>query len=160
FGLDAPTVMDLGVLRGGAAAGTWKLRVQDVFAGDVGTLQSWSLVLQFAGDSPAPERPTTTDPLRHIIPVVSHIVGQLGVTWTSDVRLFNRTATTQIATLIFTPSGHDGTIDFAALKFAVAPQQIVTIEDVAAQMQMLGSGQLEIDGDVVASSRIHGGGYE
>src|ERR1051326_3784665 len=158
FGIDAATSSPLDVLRGMSAAGTWKLRVQDVFAGDAGTLQSWSLVLQFAGDAPLSARPTSQ--LRRFIPVVAHIDGAGGVTWTSDVRLFNRTSSTQTATLVFTPSGHDGRTDFAALKFAVAPQQIVTVEDVVAQMQMRGGGQLEIDGDVVASSRIHGGGYE
>ena len=158
FGLDAASASSLDVFHGMSAVGEWKLRVRDLFAGDVGRLQSWSLVVQFAGDAPLTTRPTSS--LRQIIPVVAHIAGAGGITWTSDVRLFNRTSTAQLITLIFTPSGHDGTTDFTALKFHVGPQQFVTVDDVVAQMQMLGSGQLEVDGDVVASSRIHGGGYE
>src|SRR5262249_32796294 len=92
--------------------------------------------------------------------VVAHIAGAGGIVWTSDVRLFNRASSVQTATLIFTPSGHDGTIDFAAFKVSVDPQQVVTILDIVTQFAQLGSGQPEIDGDVVASSRLHGGGYE
>jgi subtilisin-like proprotein convertase family protein len=156
FGLDAPSASSLDVLHGISAAGTWTLRVQDVFPGDAGSLQHWNLVLRFAGDQPLAERPS--DLVRQTVPVVAHIVGAAGVTWTSDVRLFNRSNATKTATLIFTPSGHDGTTDFAALKFSVDARQVVAIDDVVAQMQMIGSGQLEIDGDVVVTTRINGGG--
>jgi len=158
FGLDAPSASSLDVLHGLSALGQWKLRVQDMFATDVGTLRSWGLVIQFAGDAAATIRPTSST--RRIIPVVSHITGAGGITWTSDVFLANSRTSAVDATLIFTPSQHDGTIDFATLKFHVDAGQSVTIADVVAQMRMLGSGQLEIDGDVLSGSRIHGGGYE
>ena len=158
FGLDAASASSLDVLHGMSAAGEWKLRVQDMFVTDIGTLRSWGLVIQFEGDVPVEARPTSST--RRIIPVVSHIVGVGGITWTSDVCLFNPRVNAIDATLIFTPSQHDGRFDFAALKFHVEGGQVVMITDVVAQMRMLGSGQLEVDGDIVSSSRIHGGGYE
>jgi subtilisin-like proprotein convertase family protein len=143
-------------LHGASAAGTWKLRVQDVFANDAGALVSWSLMLEFTGDVPLTSRPSSTS--AKFIPIVAHISDAGGLEWTSDVHLFNRGSSAATVTLIFTPSGRDGTTDFAALKYIVDPQQVVTIEDVVAQMQMIGSGQLEIDGDVIANSRIHADG--
>jgi len=155
FGIDAMAASSLDVLHGMSALGTWKLRVQDVFAGDVGKLEHWNLILQFAGSVPLTTRPSSTE--RLIIPVVSHITGAGGITWTSDVKFVG---IGDDVTLVFTPSGHDGRTDFAVLKFATNKGEVVTVTDVVAQMGMFGSGQLEIQDALLAMSRIHGGGWE
>jgi subtilisin-like proprotein convertase family protein len=154
FGIDAQPASSLDVLHGISAAGTWKLRVQDVFASDVGRLVSWSLVLQFAGDVPLVSRPAAT--ARQIIPAVAHLAG-----YVSDVRLLNRGARTTTVTLIFTPSNADGTQAFAAMKVSIEPQQVVRLDDVLTQLHLIGLGQLEIQSDtndVIATSRTSLGG--
>jgi subtilisin-like proprotein convertase family protein len=154
FGIDAQPASSLDVLHGISAAGTWKLRVQDVFAGDTGKLVSWSLVLQFAGDAPFASRPAAA--VRRIIPAVAHIAG-----YVSDVRLLNRGTRTTTVTLIFTPSNADGTQAFAAMKVSIEPQQVVRIDDVLTQLHLTGLGQLEIQSDtndVIATSRTSLGG--
>jgi subtilisin-like proprotein convertase family protein len=154
FGIDAQPASSLDVLHGISAAGTWKLRVQDVFEGDTGTLVSWCLVLQFAGDAPFASRPAAA--VRRIIPAVAHLAG-----YVSDVRLLNRGTRTTTVTLIFTPSNADGTQTFAAMKVSIDPQQVVRIDDVLTQLHLIGLGQLEIQSetnDVIATSRTSLGG--
>jgi hypothetical protein len=76
----------------------------------------------------------------------------------SDVQLFNRSDSPAQVTAIFTPSGVDGTTNFAAVKIELAPNQIVALYDVVGDvMQSGGTGQLELTGadDVLAMSRTY-----
>jgi hypothetical protein len=123
------------------------LTVRDVFAGNVGTLASWALVIRFAGDQPLVARPFTFG-ARRIIPVVAHLNGAAGAVYRSDLVLFNRAASPQSVTAILTPSGADGTTTFAAVKLQVAPGEVVTIRDVVPTLfATSGSGALELQGD-------------
>jgi subtilisin-like proprotein convertase family protein len=147
FGLDAPAVDSLDVFSGQPANGTWKLVVSDVYAGDVGALQGWSLLIDFAGDAPLARRPTTTA-ARLIIPVVAHTIGAAGTQYRSDVYLLNRGSRDTTATLILTPSGADGTTTFAAMKVTIAAGQTMLFSDVVATVfASSGIGSLEIQGD-------------
>ncbi|HSP35052.1 MAG TPA: proprotein convertase P-domain-containing protein [Thermoanaerobaculia bacterium] len=154
YGRDAVTLDPLDALRGRSAAGTWKLRVADLRPRDTGTVLSWGVVVQFAGDMPAATRPTNAS--RQTIPIAGRIPGALGTFFTTDVRLLNRSGRDTTATLIFTPSGADGRTEFAAIKVAVARDQVIALNDVVGGFfSTEGIGQLEIDGDVVATSRTY-----
>ncbi len=154
FGRDAIAADSLEPLRGRSAQGEWRLVVTDLRPRDAGTLLSWGVVIQFAGDEPALVRPST--PVRQTIPVAGRIPGANGTFFATDVRLLNRGARDVTATLIFTPSGADGRTDFAAVNVGVAPGQIVALNDVVGTwFGETGIGQLEIDGDVLATSRTY-----
>jgi hypothetical protein len=130
------------------------LRVADVRSRDAGTLESWALVIQFAGDAPKLERPRAAR--TQMIPVVAHLFGIGSAAWRSDLTVANVTATPQLATLIFTRSGEDGTTDFSAFDVPLAPGQTAFFEDlVAAGFFTAGSGSLEVLGDVLVSSRLY-----
>ena len=157
FGFDTLSAETLDVLRGHSARGTWKLVVADVRPRDVGTLRSWGLVIRFAGDAPANARPSTSN--SQTIPAVAHVTGVNGTTFVSDVHLFNRSTTRDAnVTLVFTPSGVDGTQSFGAMKLTIRPEQLAELDDVVAQtFRTTGTGQLEVqsDGDIVATSRTY-----
>ena len=158
FGVDLLSDQSLDVLNGRPVNGTWKLRVADVLPRDAGTLLSWSLVVQFFGDEASAARPASQAGAIFIAPV-GHAPGANGTMWRSDVRLLNRGATAANVTLIFTPSGEDGNARFGAVKLAIAPQQVVSLDDIVAEeFQTVGTGQLEITGDtanVVANARTY-----
>jgi hypothetical protein len=90
FGRDAQPAQSLDVFRGRSARGVWKLAVRDLFAGNTGTLVSWSLVVQFAGDQPLALRPTAPASARRMVPVVAHLNGANGAVFRTDVALLNR----------------------------------------------------------------------
>lgn len=166
YGVDADSAERLDAFHGRAANGRWTLTVKDLQPQNAGTLLSWSLVITFAGDVPATIRPSSFAP-RKVIAAVAHTPGALGTAWQTDVRLFNRGATTANVTAIFTRSGDEGWNHFAAVKLSIAPQQVVALDDVvAATMRTSGLGQLEFLGDtdslVVTSrtyTRANGGTY-
>jgi hypothetical protein len=137
--------------RGRSAAGTWHLIVSGG-----GVLNSWALVIRFAGDEPLQGRPGSTGP-RKTIPAVAHAAGANGTMFVSDVRLFNAGSSPANVTAIFTPSGQDGSTVFGALKLTLAPGQVIPLDDVVkATVAATGTGQLEFAGDVgdlVISSR-------
>ncbi len=155
FGVDAPTVDPLDAFNGQSAGGTWNLVVSDVYAGDVGVLQGWNLLIDFAGDAPAVTRPSTSL-LRRIIPAVAHATGAAGTAYTSDLYLLNRGSRTAELMMIFTPAGADGTSAFAAEKVSIAAAQGIALHDVvSATFGITGVGSLEIQGDlssIVATS--------
>ncbi|HSP15714.1 MAG TPA: proprotein convertase P-domain-containing protein [Thermoanaerobaculia bacterium] len=154
FGRDAVPVDSLDPLRGRSATGEWRLVVTDLRPRDAGTVLSWGLVIQFAGDEPAFLRPTAGS--RQTIPVAGRIPGANGTFFTTDVRLLNRGTRDTTVTLIFTPSGADGRSDFAAVNVAVVAGQVVALNDVIGTwFGATGIGQLEIDGDVVVTSRTY-----
>lgn len=154
FGLTAAPVESLHVLRGRSAAGTWRLVVRDQRTRDTGTLLSWGLMIQFAGDVPRTTRPR--GPKTQMIPVVAHVYGIGPSPYVSDVRIANVRAVRETATLIFTRSGEDGTTRFSAIDVALAPGQTVGFDDVVASaFGTSGSGTLEILGDVIAMSRTY-----
>lgn len=134
--------------RGRSAAGTWTLEVTG------GTLRSWSLLIQFAGDQPLAARPFSFGPRKHI-PVVAHTGGVGGTAWVSDVRLFNGGRSTANVTAVYTPDAGG----FAAVKLVIAPKQVVALNDVVrATMQSSGLGAFELQGDVadlVVTSRTY-----
>ncbi|HVR38556.1 MAG TPA: proprotein convertase P-domain-containing protein [Thermoanaerobaculia bacterium] len=152
YGIDAQPVESLDVFRGRSAQGTWTLSVVDTAILDVGTLRSWSLVIQFAGDAPSDVRPTGAP--RQTIPVIGSVYGAGALRFSSDVRLFNPRPQPQRATLIFTRG--DGA--FAAVNVNVAPKETIALDDIVVQtFYTTGIGQLEIIGDVVATSRAYSG---
>ncbi|HEX9163943.1 MAG TPA: proprotein convertase P-domain-containing protein [Thermoanaerobaculia bacterium] len=155
FGRDANPAESLDVLRGRPAAGEWRLHVSDVLPRDTGTVLSWSLVVQFVGETPgAPARPTASS--RQTIPVAGRIHGANGTFFTTDVRLLNRGARDTIATLIFTPDGADGRTEFTAVNVNVPEGNVVALNDVIGDtFGTEGIGQLEVDGDVIATSRTY-----
>lgn len=160
FGLTAIPVEALDVFRGMSAAGTWQLVVRDLRARDLGTLLSWGLEIQFAGEPPVTSRPR--DGRTQMIPVVTRVYGVGMTQFASDVRIANPSGERREAMMIFTPSGADGTVEFAALRVSLEPGQTVGFDDVVASaFATSGSGSLEILGDVVAMSRtyaLRGGG--
>ena len=154
FGRDSVPVDSLDVFKGRSARGEWHLRVRDVRPRDAGTLLSWSLVIQFAGDQPLATRPISAP--SQFIPVVGHVPGANATFFRSDVRLLNRTARDVTATLIFTPDGADGRSDFAAVNVIVPARSVVTLNDIVGEtFGTAGLGQLEIDGDVVVATRTY-----
>ncbi|MEA2488757.1 MAG: hypothetical protein QOH21_549, partial [Acidobacteriota bacterium] len=156
YGIDVAAAQPLEVLRGLSAAGTWQLRVADQRSLDTGRLLSWGLVIQFAGDAPEAERPHATGP-RQMIPVVTNVVGATGLRFTSEVRLANPSASPVTATMIFTPSAQDGRVTFSAVGVALAPGQTVAFDEVvSALFAAVGSGSLEILGDVRVASVTSG----
>ncbi len=141
-------------LRGRSAAGVWTLRVADVIFLDAGTLQSWDLIIQFAGDAPATERPRAAR--TQMIPVVAHRFGDNDTFFASDLRLGNPSNAQQTATLIFTRDGDDGRANFSAVNVVLAPGETVAYDDVVDRVfHTSGSGSLEVLGDVVAMSRTY-----
>jgi subtilisin-like proprotein convertase family protein len=153
FGLDAAPITSLAPLKGRSAAGTWTLVVTDRFAGDTGALESWSLLLQLTGDAAFESRPQLA--VRKVIPAAGHVTGVLGRQYVTDVYLFSaRNAT---LTLLFTPTGTDGTTNFSAMRVGIEGGSVVRLEDVVAQLGTTGLGQLEVasDGDFIATSRTY-----
>ncbi len=158
YGLDAQPAQPLDVLQGKPAAGTWQLRVADVLPTDRGTFLSWSLGFEFVGDGPAVSRPVTSSEKR-IIAVAGHLNGANGTRFVSDVKLFNRAGRAASVMLIYTPSGTNGNTTFAAVRAVIDPGRVVSFDDVVAnELQSVGAGQLEIQGDVaqlVITSRTY-----
>lgn len=154
YGLTATPTQSLDILRGRSAAGVWTLYVRDTRPRDVGTLLSWGLVIQFAGDAPLTARPRGAP--SQMLPIVTRVYGQDGRLFASDVRIANVSVAPVTATLIFTRSG---TSDFAALDVHVAPSQTLALDDVVdAFFHTAGSGTLEILGDVLVMSRTYASG--
>lgn len=154
FGLTAAPAESLDVLRGRSAAGTWQLVVRDLRARDLGTLLTWGVIVDFAGDAPPATRPRAAE--SQMIPVVARVYGVGLTTFASDLRIANLDDAQTTATLILTPSGADGSHDFHAIDVVLAPGQTVALDDVVASaFATTGSGSLEILGDVVAMSRTY-----
>ncbi len=154
FGLTTEPEEPLDILRGRAAAGVWQLIVRDLRTRDAGTLLSWSLLIQFAGDQPLATRPRAER--AQMIPVVAHLFGAGAIPFASDVRISNPAAERRTATLIFTRSGDDGRTSFTAIDAVVEPGQTLAFDDVVANaFHTAGSGTLEILGDVLAMSRTY-----
>ncbi|HEX6177055.1 MAG TPA: proprotein convertase P-domain-containing protein, partial [Thermoanaerobaculia bacterium] len=155
FGRDSLPVDSLDVFRGRSAMGEWRLRVVDVAFADVATVISWSLNIQFAGSTAAQARPTSTG-IRHVVPVVGNTPGANGTFYSTDLRIFNRNQRDVQTTLLFTPSGADGRVTFAAATIVIPAQRVVAFDAVVRTLFASGGlGQLEIIGDVVASTRTN-----
>ena len=153
FGRDSAPIESLDVFRGRPAAGEWRLRIIDVAFADVATVMSWSLVIQFAGDSPVDARPSATG-RRQVVPVVGRTPGANGTFFTTDLRLLNAQTREVQATLIFTPSVTDGRGEFAAVRVALSAGRTFATDDVVRNFfATAGTGQLEILGDVIVSTR-------
>ena len=154
FGLNAQPVESLDVLRGRSAQGVWKLVVRDLRTRDAGILLSWDLVLQLDAGEPPSERPQSV--FRQMIPVVAHLFGVNATRFASDVRIANVRESSRNATLIFTRSGEDGRTSFAAMNVVLAPGQTVAFDDVVDSVfQTVGSGSLEVLGEVIVMSRTY-----
>ncbi len=141
--------------RGRSAAGLWTLIVAST---QPVTLTSWSLAINFVGDTPALLRLTAAGRQKYIA-AVAHTPGANGTTFITDVRLFNRGSLPAQITAIFTPTAADGRTSFNAVKVIIAPMQIVALDDVVqATMLSAGTGQLELVGatdQVMATSRTY-----
>ncbi|HEV2722129.1 MAG TPA: proprotein convertase P-domain-containing protein, partial [Thermoanaerobaculia bacterium] len=150
FGSDIEPIEPLTIFNGKSIAGVWKLVVTDTHGNNVGRLLSWSLVVKFAGDEPLAQRPAAT---QHIV-AVAHADGADGTKWRSDLFLFNKAASATTATIIYTPSGADGTTNFGAVNVSVAPGEVAVFRDVVMQLfNTDGLGTLAIGGSVQAWSR-------
>lgn len=153
YGRTATPAQSLDVLRGRSASGEWKLLVSDRTVRDAGTLLSWGLAIQFAGEAPRTMRPH--DERTQMIPVVAHLYGQSGL-FASDVRIANPGVAHQTVMLVFTPSGGNGLERFAAVQVAIGAGQTVAFDDVVSSVfHTGGSGSLEVLGDVVVMSRTY-----
>jgi len=154
FGLTAAPVEPLDVLHGRSAAGVWRLIVRDLRPRDVGTLLSWGLVLQLEGDVPLSDRPRGEH--AQMIPVVAHLFGVNATRFASDVRVANPSTERVTATLIFTRSGENGRTSFAAMNATLEPGQTLAFDDIVdTAFHTVGSGSLEILGDVIVMSRTY-----
>jgi subtilisin-like proprotein convertase family protein len=150
YGIDADTVDRLDIFHGRSANGQWTLNVRDLQPQNNGTLISWSLGITYVGDVPATTRPASFAPRKHIA-AVAHTPGANGTSWQTDVRLFNGSNRKANVTAIFTRAGEEGWGHFAAVKLAVAPQQVMALDDVVATlMETSGVGQLEFLDDTDA----------
>ena len=141
---------DLSRFIGRSVAGTWTLEVPPA-----AKLVSWSLVVVFQGDTPAPTRPAGSG---KFIAAAGNVAGANGTHFITDVRLFNRGNSQAELTAIFTPSSANGQTTFDAIKVVLAPQQIVALNDiVGTAMQAEGNGQLELIGadNVLVMSRTY-----
>lgn len=141
-------------LNGRSAAGVWRLVVRDLRALDSGTLQSWGLILQLAGDVPLAERPRAEQ--AQMVPVVAHVFGVGATRFRSDVRIANPAAAPVTATLVFTRSIEDGRSSFAALNAVLEAGQTIAFDDIVdSAFHTVGSGSLEVLGPVVVMSRTY-----
>ena len=158
YGIDAQPFQSLEVLRGRPAAGTWQLRVADILPPDRGTLLSWELGFEFVGETPLTSRPLTSGERRHIA-VAGHVNGANGTRFVTDVRVFNRGDEPARITIVYTPTGANGNVSFAAVHAVIDPGRVVAFDDIVSnELQSVGIGQLEIQGDVeelVITSRTY-----
>jgi hypothetical protein len=91
-----------------------------------------------------------------MIPVVAHVFGVGATRFASDVRIANPSTSAVTATLIFTRSGEDGRTSFSAIDAMLAPRQTLAFDDVVdSAFHTVGSGSLEVLGDVVVMSRTY-----
>ncbi|MBK5259228.1 MAG: proprotein convertase P-domain-containing protein [Thermoanaerobaculia bacterium] len=154
YGREVVPPDSLAVLRGRPARGEWRLGVSDNGFRDEGEVLSWSLIIQFAGEQPLDQRPSAE--ARQFIPAIAHNPGLNGTFFRSDVRLFNRGSRETVTTLVFTPAGAEGRIDFGAVKVVVPAEGVVALDDIVRGLfGTAGSGQLEILGDVRAVARTY-----
>jgi len=150
FGVDIEPADALSAFSGKPSNGTWTLTVTDTRSSGVGTLVSWSLEIQFAGTPPPTSgvRPFSFAARQHIV-AVAHTDGAAGSQWRSDLFLFNRAQSTANVTMLFTPTGADGSTNFGEVNVEVGPQQVVAFRDVVAQLfRTTGTGTIELQGDV------------
>lgn len=151
YGLTATPSQPLSILRGRVALGEWQLRIVDLRAGDAGTLESWSLILRFAGDERLTVRPPSN--LRAIFPA-AHVVGANGERWQTDLRLFSGARRTPV-TLVFTPGNVDGRTEFSAITIMLEAEEVVALNDVVATVfGTAGFGQLEVMSGVTGVEAI------
>jgi hypothetical protein len=154
YGVSTLSVDPLEILHGRSAAGIWRL---EITGNADAVLRSWGLAIHFVGDDPFFARPPAS--ARRNIAAVAHAAGANGTNFISDVQLFNNGSTTANVMTIFTPSGADGSLRFAAVRVVIGPQQTITLSDVVTSaMQSAGTGQLEFSGDtanLVISSRTY-----
>ena len=140
--------------RGKSGAGTWTLVVTSA---QPVTLVSWSLAITFSGDTPALLRPAAAG-AQKFIAAVAHTPGANGTNFVTDVRLFNGSGSSAQVITVFTPTGADGSTNFNAVRVALAPKQIIALDDIVRNvMQVAGTGQLEIIGAdrVIVMSRTY-----
>src|SRR5438445_2782429 len=149
-------LQSLDSFRGRSAAGMWTLSVTSTAPV---TLTSWSLVIHFAGDVPLKVRPAASANQQKFIAAVARAPGANGTTFITNVRLFNRGASSAQVTAVFTPTGGDGRTNFAAVKIVMQPAQIVAIDDIVhTLLQSAGTGQLQIVGandQILINSRTY-----
>jgi hypothetical protein len=98
--LDPPA--PLSDFAGKPAAGTWRLRVLDDAPGSgPGRVVSWAIVIEPEAPPPDVPFPGATA----LIPTSAHLMGRLGASFTTDVRLFNTDAVNpRVVVLRFQPA--------------------------------------------------------
>lgn len=150
YGLDVDPREPLSIFEGLPANGTWTLQVADTRPGDAGRLVSWGLVLRLAGDSAQSGRDKTSVP-QLVIPAIARTDGANGTHFVTDVRVLNRSTNPVTLTAWFTPGGADGRIGFSAMKYTVAPGQVLALDDVVArEFRTAGIGNLQVTGNTAA----------
>ncbi|HUP48944.1 MAG TPA: proprotein convertase P-domain-containing protein [Thermoanaerobaculia bacterium] len=153
FGRDTLPVDSLDVFRGRSATGEWRLRVVDAAPADLAMVVSWGLLIQFAGDEPAEQRPAIAG-RRQVVPVAGHGPGANATFFRTDLRMLSRGIRETEVLLIFTPSGMDGRNDFAAVRTLIRPEAVLVLDDVVRTLfATAGPGQIEVAGEVIASTR-------
>lgn len=148
YGLDVDPREPLSVFAGMPASGTWTLQVADTRSGDVGRLVSWGLILRFAGGSAMSERGKSAAP-QLVIPAVARTEGANGTHFVTDVRVWNRSSNPTTFTAYYTATGNDGRLGFSAMNYALAPGQLLALDDVVStEFRTAGVGNIEITGDL------------
>lgn len=86
FGRTLDPLAPLSTFAGRPAAGAWRLRILDGTSGaGAGRVVSWAIVIEPEALSPDVPFPGATG----VIPTSAHVMGKLGASFTTDVRLFN-----------------------------------------------------------------------
>ncbi len=157
FGRDTEPSQPLTPLVGQSAAGAWTLRVTDAFSLERGRLASWGLMLRLSGDSPATSRPESSSAIA--IPVSGSVAGAFGARFVSDVRVLNLGTTDARVSLMFTPSGSDGSTAYSAINLVIPRGQVTALDDVVGSVfREGGTGWIEIRGEtakLLVSSRVY-----
>lgn len=154
FGRDRLPFESLERLEGVPNPGVWTLRLTLTEGSPPVTLESWMLIVEQDVSEKIEVRGLAAGS-RHF-PAVAHTPGAEGTFFVSDLAIANPGPEREL-TLIFTPSGADGTSEFSAVRLALRANETVVLNDVVRSVfDSSGSGTIEIRGagtDVRMSSR-------
>ncbi len=125
FGRTLDPLLPLSSFAGKPAAGPWRLRVIDDTPGaGAGRVVSWAIVIEPEALPPDVPFPGTTS----VIPTSAHVMGKLGASFTTDVRLFNTDAvSSRVVALRFQPASGGPA---RTVSFTLPPRSTRALDDV------------------------------
>ncbi|MDX1582919.1 MAG: M36 family metallopeptidase, partial [Thermoanaerobaculia bacterium] len=142
FGRDYLPLTPLESLEGRSNPGVWTLRLTLESGAQSVTLEGWSLIIEHAGAAKIDERGLEEDSI--FLPVIAHTPGAEGTFFVSDLAVSNPSDAHEV-TLVHTPSGADGTEQFAAIRVVLPSNGTVVLRDLVRFLfGASGSGSLEI----------------